>query len=193
MINIILTESQVNRLFENKMLRGKFNNDLKAFLKDLSSNPINASLPKSFSENGITKDDLINKLIRNGMISKKEGFDEVSDGNNKKFSQHHLSFTFHGEDYENKKDKLYNELFSINEDGGAMGGGALGCGNLNVGTSDVSGGIVTPFGGVQRRKGYSPKKSSKDSGDVTKQTESTVDMSDALKRDTKKGISMNRK
>lgn len=76
-------------------------------------------------------------------------------------------------------------------DASAAGGGALGGCNIMNGTSDESGGIAYPFGGVQRRGGYNSQRSKKNSGDVTKQ-ESNVDMSPAMKRDKVHGISMNR-
>lgn len=193
MANIVITESQLmmlhNRLDEDKVLRGEFTNSLKDFMKNLQNDPLHGELPSLFKDNGIGRNDLINKMIDCGMVSRNEGFDEISES--KKHSVHKLSYKFHGQDFENKKDKLYNSLFQINEEG-EMGGGALGGCNVMVGSSDESGGISYPFGGIQRKAGYNAHKSKKDSGDVTKQ-ESNVDMSPAMKRDKIHGISMNRK
>lgn len=189
MARIVITESQLMMLHktlkEGKVLRGEFTNALKEFMKSLKDSPISAQLPALFQENGIDKQTLIDKMIEHGMISRNEGFNEEG-----KKSLHSLAYKFHGEDFEGNVDKLYNALFSINEEG-EMGGGALGGSNLMVGSSDESGGVTYPFGGIQRRAGYNAHKSKKDKGDVTKQ-DSNVDMTPALKRDKKNGISMNR-
>lgn len=189
MARIVITESQLMMLHktlkEGKVLRGEFTNALKEFMKSLKDSPMSAQLPALFQENGIDKQTLIDKMIEHGMISRNEGFNEEG-----KKSLHSLAYKFHGEDFEGNADKLYNALFSINEEG-EMGGGALGGSNLMVGSSDESGGVAYPFGGIQRRAGYNAHKSKKDKGDVTKQ-DSNVDMTPALKRDKKNGISMNR-
>ena len=196
MANIIITESQLKSLKaklneEGEVLRGEFGNALKEFLKSLTTDPLHPTVPALFSNNNISKEKLVTKLIENGVITKTEGFDEITgDKDSKKFSVHKLAYKVCGQDFEAKKDKLYNDLFRINEDG-EMGGGALGGCNVMVGSSDPSGGIAYPFGGVQRRGGYNSHKSEKDKGDVTKQ-ESNVDMTPALKRDKNKGIAMNR-
>ena len=189
MARIVITESQLmvlhKTLKEGKVLRGEFTNALKEFMKSLKDSPMNAQLPALFQENGIDKQTLIDKMVEYGIISRNEGFSEEG-----KKSLHSLAYKFHGEDFEGNADKLYNALFSINEEG-EMGGGALGGCNLMVGSSDESGGVTYPFGGIQRRAGYNAHKSKKDKGDVTKQ-DSNVDMTPALKRDKKNGISMNR-
>ena len=189
MTRIVITESQLMMLHktikEGKVLRGEFTNALKEFMKSLKDSPMNAQLPALFQENGIDKQTLIDKMVEYGIISRNEGFSEEG-----KKSLHSLAYKFHGEDFEGNADKLYNALFSINEEG-EMGGGALGGSNLMVGSSDESGGVTYPFGGIQRRAGYNAHKSKKDKGDVTKQ-DSNVDMTPALKRDKKNGISMNR-
>ena len=189
MARIVITESQLmvlhKTLKEGKVLRGEFTNALKEFMKSLKDSPMSAQLPALFQENGINKQTLIDKMVEYGMISRNEGFSEEG-----KKSLHSLAYKFHGEDFEGNADKLYNALFSINEEG-EMGGGALGGCNLMVGSSDESGGVTYPFGGIQRRAGYNAHKSKKDKGDVTKQ-DSNVDMTPALKRDKKNGISMNR-
>lgn len=189
MARIVITESQLmvlhKTLKEGKVLRGEFTNALKEFMKSLKDSPMSAQLPALFQENGINKQTLIDKMVEYGMISRNEGFSEEG-----KKSLHSLAYKFHGEDFEGNADKLYNALFSINEEG-EMGGGALGGCNLMVGSSDESGGVAYPFGGIQRRAGYNAHKSKKDKGDVTKQ-DSNVDMTPALKRDKKNGISMNR-
>lgn len=189
MARIVITESQLmvlhKTLKEGKVLRGEFTNALKEFMKSLKDSPMSAQLPALFQENGINKQTLIDKMIEYGMVSRNEGFSEKG-----KKSLHSLAYKFHGEDFESNADKLYNALFSINEEG-EMGGGALGGSNLMVGSSDESGGVTYPFGGIQRRAGYNAHKSKKDKGDVTKQ-DSNVDMTPALKRDKKNGISMNR-
>ena len=189
MARIVITESQLmvlhKTLKEGKVLRGEFTNALKEFMKSLKDSPMNAQLPALFQENGIDKQTLIDKMVEYGIISRNEGFSEEG-----KKSLHSLAYKFHGEDFEGNADKLYNALFSINEEG-EMGGGALGGCNLMVGSSDESGGVTYPFGGIHRRAGYNAHKSKKDKGDVTKQ-DSNVDMTPALKRDKKNGISMNR-
>lgn len=189
MARIVITESQLmvlhKTLKEGKVLRGEFTNALKEFMKSLKDSPMSAQLPALFQENGINKQTLIDKMVEYGIISRNEGFSEEG-----KKSLHSLAYKFHGEDFEGNADKLYNALFSINEEG-EMGGGALGGCNLMVGSSDESGGVTYPFGGIQRRAGYNAHKSKKDKGDVTKQ-DSNVDMTPALKRDKKNGISMNR-
>lgn len=189
MARIVITESQLmvlhKTLKEGKVLRGEFTNALKEFMKSLKDSPMSAQLPALFQENGINKQTLIDKMVEYGIISRNEGFSEEG-----KKSLHSLAYKFHGEDFEGNADKLYNALFSINEEG-EMGGGALGGCNLMVGSSDESGGVTYPFGGIQRRASYNAHKSKKDKGDVTKQ-DSNVDMTPALKRDKKNGISMNR-
>ena len=61
----------------------------------------------------------------------------------------------------------------LNEDG-AMGGGATA--GATSDSADRQGAFDVPFGGVQRRKTYSPK------GDKTSNGMTSVDMSPALKR-----------
>jgi hypothetical protein len=112
MANIVITESQLmmihNRLNEEKVLRGEFTNNLKKFMKNLQNDPLHGELPSLFKDNGIDRNTLINKMIDCGMVSRDEGFDEISES--KKHSVHKLSYKFHGQDFENKKDKLYDFL-----------------------------------------------------------------------------------
>lgn len=199
MAHIIISESQLHIIREfanNEVLHDEFETNIRNYMDELSKNPLNPKFDNFFTKHNIKQNDLQNKMLDLGLISKKENITEPEDANGKKRSMHSKRYTFYNRNFNQNIDKLYDTFFtnkgqrkSINEEDG---GGALGGCTLNVGTTDASGGITYPLGGkshLQRKAGYNDKKAKK--GDITAQAPN-VDMTPAFDRTPGK-IAMNRK
>ena len=196
---IIISESQLHIIteYENReILPGDFKTAVRGYLEELRVHPIKPNYSQFFIDNNIKENDLQNKMISLGIISKeKEGFKEPEDANGKKQSFHYKKFKFFGKDFETKLDKLYDDYFtrdykrkeSINEEG-EMGGGALACDNFAVGTSDQTMGTIfdNGFNMITKPKYNSYKKKHSKKKKITKH----LNMKPAM--NTKPGFSCQR-
>ena len=109
---IRITESQEKDLKQNLyMTRFKFKSNLKKFLKDLLTDPINAQVTPFFTLNGITKKKLISDLIANKIIIKKLRIDDQDKNGNKHTAMMGVKYAIPKKDIELKIDKMYDMLY----------------------------------------------------------------------------------
>lgn len=176
-----INESTINDLFDAKdMTEYKFISNVKKFLSQLIDDPVNAQPSRVLKFNGLDRKKLINKLMDNGIVIKKERISDKDENGNPKTATMLVSFKVPREDFDHKMKKLYISLFEnvqspyefICEDGGAgaSGGACAGgdCGGMSCGeacsaggatSADASGQFITPlFGKVIRRKKKKSKK-----------------------------------
>lgn len=110
--SIRITESQEKDLKQNLyMTRFKFKSNLKKFLKDLLTDPINAQVAPFFTLNGITKKKLISDLIANKIIIKKLRIDDQDKNGNKHTAMMGVKYVIPKKDIELKIDKMYDMLY----------------------------------------------------------------------------------
>lgn len=194
--NVIIKESQLHVIKEfenNKVLHDEFENKVRSYMEQLFSNPCKPKCPDFFSTHDIEEKDLLDKMSDLGLIKKTEKFSEPAKPSGKKHSVHSVKYTFPAQNFEDKIDKLYDTFFNYKGErmlketdcGGAMGdGGFISSPSENGATNaeGVDGRYAVPFGGVVSRK--IGRKST--SGNTE-----TDFMEPALKRNLKKGISVN--
>lgn len=192
MAKIIINENQLHLIKEANNLYNRAENIIRGYLKSLVGN--SDKKPSDFftgdtlfKQYNVNKKDFDKKLTDIGMISVKNSITEPLGGDGKKYSHYGMEYTVYNKNFNDNLDKLIDTFFnkSINEctAGAAVGGGA----STTFGAGDYS--FTAPaLDKPLRRDIYKTK-----TGDVTKQTTNTLDSSDALSRDTKKGISMRRK
>ena len=89
----------------------KFFTEVKNYLKKLLEDPIGAEPGDLFKDNGISKSDLLNKMLDRGIIKKKENIDEPNDADGKMKSMHYLSYSIPKKDFEHKIKRLYDYFF----------------------------------------------------------------------------------
>ena len=89
----------------------RFFTDVKNFLKKLLDDPIGAKPGNMFKENGISRNDLLNKMLERGIIKKKENIDEPNDADGNMKSMHYLSYSIPKKDFEHKIKRLYDYFF----------------------------------------------------------------------------------
>lgn len=192
---IIISESQLNVIREyeknKEVLYHQFETKVRNYLKSLLENPLKHDVDKFFVDNDIKEDVLKQKLTDLGILTrKKEGFKETDGEDGKKHSVHYKQYTVKNDKFDDNMHKLYDDFFkdgerkNLNEEGeGAGATNGVGVGMVGSNIPDV------PFGGVMKRPGYNGGSNS--SGD----TESTLDMTPALKRKDGVGgsISVNQK
>jgi hypothetical protein len=124
----------------------------KQFLKDLLQNPSSAKVDGLLSRNGVTKNELINKMKEIGMLKSSEKIDEIQkEGTDKKVAKRYVQYKVPKSRFKEKMQELYKDFFPSQEAiqetdcGGVMQGGG---GNPDAGQFTV------PFGDVQRRDFY---------------------------------------
>lgn len=153
--NTTALQENVNAWDKEVTLYG-FMSHMKAYIKELLSNPIFAKPDAYLSVNGLGNGAALKYLLDDGIIERAE---KVVDDNGDKFS---VTYRLPRKNFERKMKRLYSKLFesniidknALNEDGeggccgdgGAVSGGAT--------SADASGQYTQPFGGVQRRKIY---------------------------------------
>lgn len=171
---IYITENQLDLIkeFENKkVLHKDFEDNVRAYMEQLRTNPCKQEYCEFFSKNNIPEKDLQNKMINLGLIKKIDKIEEPKDADGKKQSMHVKKFIFSGADFDNKIDKLYDSFFKdgdrkLNECdcGGAIGGGVSSTPGGSTSTSVVGGAStsyeydVPVFGVVSRTIGTGKKK-----------------------------------
>ena len=115
MKKVIIDESKLLLIKENEEKEEvtfyKFFTEVKNFLKKLLDDPIDAKPSKFFKDNGISKKELLNKMLDRGIIKKKENIDEPNDADGKMRSMHYLSYSIPKKDFEHKIKRLYDYFF----------------------------------------------------------------------------------
>lgn len=175
MRKIYISEAQCYQIKEKETFF-HFKSQILAFLKALMIDPNNKKTNIYFGNKKISHQELINKMLKRGMIEKKESFDEVGDE-----SIHHIQYKIPKNKLKDGIKRLYiyyqsKILDNLEEDIDNMvnngmtadekypadamiqetdcaGVGAIGDG------SDSSGQFIQPLTAVQRRTIYNPKKS----------------------------------
>lgn len=114
-MKIIINENKLLLIRENEEKEEvtfyKFFTEVKNFLKKLLDDPIGAKPSDFFKDNGISKNDLLNKMLERGIIKKKENIDEPNDADGKMKSMHYLSYSIPKKDFEHKIKRLYSHFF----------------------------------------------------------------------------------
>ena len=200
---VYINESQVPTLLEasGEVTFYKFFTKTKNFLNKLLDNPFTAYVDDLLKNHGVTKEELLDRMLERGIIKKKEKIDEPYDSGGKKVSMHTLQYKIPKKGFEDKMHRLYDFMLTLmgnkmmgktiyitedglnlmlgtaylNEEEGIGGAGATNTAGINVGGAigQQKNHIDVPFG-VQRRDIYKPKSRK------TKKNE--VDMSDSLRR-----------
>lgn len=146
------------------MTKFKFLANMKKFLANLLTDPVNSEPEFIFTHNGLNKSDLINHLLDNNIILRKNTIDDHDADGNPHTAKMVIKYTVPKNRLNDKLDCLYDILFPsiINEDGcaGAMGGGMGGAASANI---SAGGQYSQPIFGVQRR---SPKKNKTDESKI---------------------------
>ena len=146
------------------MTKFKFLANMKKFLANLLTDPVNSEPEYIFKHNGLNKTDLINHLLDNNIILRKNTIDDHDADGKPHTAKMVIKYTVPKNRLNDKLDCLYDILFPsiINEDGcaGAMGGGMGGAASANI---SAGGQYSQPIFGVQRR---SPKKNKTDESKI---------------------------
>lgn len=110
---VYITESQLMRLREirDEVTFYKFFTEVKNFLQDLLKNPMSADISDFLKEHGVSKQDLLDRMLERGLISKKENIDEPYDAGGNKKSMHTLQYKVPKSGFEDKMHRLYTYFF----------------------------------------------------------------------------------
>lgn len=113
MATVYITEKQLKVIQESEkeVTFYEFFTEVKNYLKELLSNPIDAKVPDFFTKHGITKSKLLNKLFDRGIVNKTETIDEPNDAEGKKFSMYHVKYSIPRKNFEQKIHRLYSYFF----------------------------------------------------------------------------------
>ena len=113
MATIYITEEQLKTLRESEeeVTFYEFFTGVKNYLRDLLINPIEAEPSDLFKKHGISKSQLLTKLIERGIVSRTENVDEPNDGNGKMFSMYHVKYSIPRKNFEQKIHRLYSYYF----------------------------------------------------------------------------------
>lgn len=159
---IVISESVFNQLKESsemEMTEYKFMSNIKNFLSELLSDPINAQPSFLLISNGFNRSKLIQLLLHNNIIIKDEKICDKDENNQPKTATMKVKYKVPKKDFKHKLKKLYIKNFEKNtptSNNGNMkldedGEGAMSCGATSA---DSSGAFEQPVFGVQRRKIY---------------------------------------
>ena len=89
----------------------KFFTEVKNYLKDILRDPLNAKPSKFFTQHGISKSELQNRLLERGVIVRKEDIKEIEDDNGNLKSLHYVRYSIPRSDFEHKMHRLYSHFF----------------------------------------------------------------------------------
>ena len=164
---IYINENQLKLIKESenkeKMLFYTFFYKIKSFLKELLKDPINAKVDKELKLEGISKNDLIKKLLNYSVIEKIQKIED-DDGS----ARYYLQYKVHRNRFKNKLYKIYIDFFEkntnenidiIKEDGE----GATSCAGVggDMGAFGSSGEYVTPMFSIVKRSFFGSNKGKK--------------------------------
>ena len=149
---IVISENMVRQLNEElEMTEYKFNNNIRKFLSDLLSDPVNAKPGFLLMRNGLTRSRLIRLMLSIGMIERDEKISDTDENGQPKTATMMVKFKIPKKNFNRKLRKLWIRLFErnlpekkhnmeINEEGeGAT-------------SSDASGQFLQPLFPIQRRQ-----------------------------------------
>lgn len=145
-----------------------FYSQIRAFVKQLLKQPIEAKPGSTLKKLGLTKDRLIKILLKRKILTRKESIKDETDGiqGDAKYVVKYKPAEKSSTRFEREVHKLYGAYCEknlpakehINEDGEGGDGGATGSegGGATPGATSAasSGQFIQPFGAVQRRKIY---------------------------------------
>ena len=172
MRRIIITESKLNRLFEERgeVTFKSFRSNIESIINQRRKNPF-CKLKENdyFKRHGISTDKIWKMLLDSGIVVKNESFSESDGGDGKKRSMHHVEYKVPVSTYLTSLRKLKDSLFEgrLFEccAGGDGGGFGVSDGANNCAGSDIcgmgSGQFITPLFAPLRRGIYTPKTSKK--------------------------------
>lgn len=143
-----------------------FYSALRSFLGGLIKNPVSVKLPEVFSNNGISKKELINALISYDVLERHEKIRDQFNSDEEK-PMYYVKYKVRKKNFERKSHRLYTKFFekdSLNECDSA------GCGCDNSGDCLFGSGNASAMdgdsqrGGYEAKLGFGKKKNKKDSG-----------------------------
>lgn len=181
MRKIILNEKQLdiikesNSIGDKKMTFFSFESNIKNFLSELLKNPIDAKLTPFLIKNGLSRKNIIDILLKRGVLEKTEKIVDVLDDNGVNKDIFSLKYNVIRKDFDRKLKKIYYKLFeknvptvekdvieaatpigivkNITEDGEGDGGMVLDGGGGATGTEfDGAGQYSSPLSKPIRRK-----------------------------------------
>ena len=121
-MTIYITESQLRNLIaEDEVVFGEFKDGVMEFIDSILTDPMSSSFPRLFTDNKITRDELLDALRGNGIIEVSETFDEP-DMSNGKQSMHKKTYTLKTGKFDTEsgggfRDKLYSIYEKMFPDG----------------------------------------------------------------------------
>jgi hypothetical protein len=113
-MNVRISENSIGllKMASEDMTFYEFFYEIKQFLVALLQDPINAKPSDRLVAHGLSKETLIDKLVKRGIIFKKERIDEPYDQEKKKkISVHHVSYKIPKEGFKDKLRSLYGVIF----------------------------------------------------------------------------------
>lgn len=155
---VYINENQIRVLKESmkEVTFESFFNNVKSFLSELLTDPLNAKVGELFTTHGHSQKDLLKKMIDRGLLTRKENIKELPyEPNGEKEAKMIIKYSVPRKNFDKKMRRLYLEMFpepieesSIIEEtdcAGAMQGG---------GSNPDAGQFITPISPVQRRSFY---------------------------------------
>lgn len=155
---IYINESHLKLLKEStkEVTYEKFFNNVKSFLSELLTDPLNAKVGELFTTHGHSQKDLLKKMIDRGLLTRKENIKELPyEPGGKKEAKMIIKYSVPRKNFDKKMRRLYLEMFpsEVNEGaimtetdcGGVMQGG---------GSNPDAGQFITPMSPVQRKGFY---------------------------------------
>lgn len=169
---IIITESQlylIKEMDKDVVLHADFEDKVRGYMEQLRTNPCKPKFDAFFNQHDIPQDILLKKMTDFGLIHKDDKINEPEDANGEKRSMNTRKYKFLTDDYNDKIKKMYEYFFDNNGKRRII---ECDCGSAGGATNaqGVGGQYVLPAGFINRRF-----------------------LGQTLSRNTKSGISMNRK
>lgn len=155
-----------------KMTRYRFESLIRSFLNGLLGSAIKTEPDEELKSVGLKKKELINIMMRNGILTRKERILDKSNSDKEK-PTYSVKYKVVKKDFNDKIGDMYNKYIidkdKINECdcGGAMGGDCLGgCDSFSGGATNASssGQFSTPIGPLLKRDFYNPNPKKKKKG-----------------------------
>lgn len=149
---IVISENVVKQLNEElEMTEYKFNNNIKKFLSDLLSDPVNAKPSFLLLRNGLTRSRLLRLMANIGMIERDDKISDKDENGQPKTATMMVKFRVPKKNFDRKLRKLWIRLFERNlperkrtEELNEEGEGAT--------AANASGQFSQPLFSIQRRK-----------------------------------------
>lgn len=112
---IVISESMANELSNDlKMTEYKFFSNVKQFLCDLLTDPVNCKVPFILKQHGLNRYKLLSYLLSNGIIEKEETICDKDENGQPKTATMKVKYCVPKKNFERKLKKLYIRLFEKN-------------------------------------------------------------------------------